>query len=209
MLRKDVKIGLSIGGVLLAVLIVYGIVGSHNKHHLNAVALDKSGSKTVEPAGGTGGDIPPPVKTEDKTADAGTASHKATASTDGPAPSGPVAGAQAPGDSATPPASTDDKKGTNWAILLSDDKAGEVARTQTPPLAASDTHVAVDRASSTDRGTAPPVAPGNTEVASAGTSSAPGSTSSTPGRATPAAAEPVSAATQPASGLRHPHGAKG
>lgn len=196
MLRKDVKIGLSIGGVLLAVLIVYGIVGSHNKHHLNTVVLDKSGSKTAEPAGGTGSDIPPPVKTDDKTADAGSASHKVTGSTDGSSPSGPVAGAQSPGDSDTPPTSTDDKKGTNWAILLSDDKAGEVARSQTPPLAASDTHTAADSGSSTDHGAAtPPAAPGNTEIASAGTSSTPGGT-------TPAPADPVPPATQPTSGLR-------
>ena len=41
MLRKDVQIGLSIGGVLLAVLIVYAVVVSSSKKHQKAIALDR------------------------------------------------------------------------------------------------------------------------------------------------------------------------
>src|SRR5450432_4056845 len=51
-MRKDLHVGLAIGGVLLAVLIVWGVVVNHGKQH-KAVTLD-----TTAP-GNTGSEIPP------------------------------------------------------------------------------------------------------------------------------------------------------
>lgn len=53
-MRKDLHIGLAIGGVLLAVLIVWGVVVGGSKKHKNDVTLQTTGTAT-------GGDIPAPT----------------------------------------------------------------------------------------------------------------------------------------------------
>ncbi len=192
MLRKDVQIGLSIGGVLLLVLIVYGAVASHNKHHPSAVVLDKP-SKTAEPAGGTGGsDIPPPVKTEEKSVEPGTSSHTPASSND---PTPPVAVTPTPTGDGDSGATSNDKKQTNWAAILLADKPEEVARSETPPLAATGSRLTGDTATPSDHNSVPAIAGGNTTTPPI---------SSTPSVTPPVspAVEPTPPSTQPASGAR-------
>jgi nucleoid-associated protein YgaU len=109
-MRKDLHVGLAIGGVLLAVLIVWGVVVNHGKQH-KAVTLD-----TTAP-GNTGSEIPPAPPT--------------TPGTDGstPAPTNggdgtPLTPGVTPGNGAIskPPVATggtpDSPKETNWTALL-------------------------------------------------------------------------------------------
>jgi nucleoid-associated protein YgaU len=154
-MRKDVHIGLAIGGVLLAVLVVWGIVVSGTKKNKSAVTLDTtsapdstappaaSGDHTLDltPAPTTGGPVTPATATP--------AASDATAS-DTPAPAVP------------------DKKEANWAaILTGDGKLPEPLTTATPPLAASTV-------------TPKPGDSGHTQLVSAIDTSASGSTAAAP-----------------------------
>ncbi len=159
MLRKDIQIGLSIGGVLLAVLIVYGVVASHSRKSNKAVVLDKSGTTHTgdQAPGGTGSDIPPAdrpaVADEPKGNGATGATGGATALKPGGTADSRSGSAATTGDAGeSPSAANSDKKETNWAALLLADKPEEIAKSQTPPLAADNHASVVDTAGATGVG---------------------------------------------------------
>lgn len=159
-MRKDVHIGLAIGGVLLAVLVVWGIVVSGTKKNKSAVTLDTTSAPDS---------TAPPAGSGDHTLDL----------TPGPAtgsPATPATGAPGGADataSDTPAPAVPDKKEANWAaILTGDGKLPEPLTTATPPLAASTV-------------TPKPGDTGHTQLVSAIDTSAPGGAAAAPADSTP------------------------
>lgn len=111
-MRKDLHVGLAIGGVLLAVLIVWGVVVNHGKQHNKQVTLETTAS------GGTGSEIPPPVAPADGASPIATPDAGSTPAV-APAPTTPVADPSAGAAPATPAApAVAETKDTNWTALL-------------------------------------------------------------------------------------------
>lgn len=114
-MRKDVHIGLAIGGVLLAVLIVWGVVVSGSKKQVRQVTLDTTTDKASPSSAAN--DIPPPL-TAAPTSDA-----PSTPPTVTPAPS--------PADPTPAPAAPGKK---DWSALMSGKTTldAEPLKTETP-----------------------------------------------------------------------------
>src|SRR5665213_2530834 len=154
-MRKDVRTGAVIGGLLIAVLILYGVVASrsHKKPGVQPVALGTD--KTIPDAPG-GADHPDATPTDTAPApiDAGP-TPAPNSGVPAPAPTGP--------DSANPAAPTPDsaapaKGGVSWAALLRADNVENLmpVQTQTPDPSAMDVGSRGGRPTPTE---APPVAP--------------------------------------------------
>lgn len=110
--RKDLHIGLAIGGVLLAVLIVWGVVVSGSKKHNNQVTLDKTGANS-------GSDIPAPTTPPAPVPET-------SASITLPPPIiAPVP--QEATDTPAPVPAADAKKNTDWVGLLAGNTPAPVA----------------------------------------------------------------------------------
>ncbi|HWE03436.1 MAG TPA: LysM peptidoglycan-binding domain-containing protein [Tepidisphaeraceae bacterium] len=133
-MRKDVRTGAIIGGLLIAVLILYGVVASrsHSKKPGGepvALGTDKNTPAGPDAPGGTDRPDGAPVSTDP--APAGPADSAPT-----PAPNSGAPSATPPGfDSATPPSDTGGAKpGANWAALLSAEHVESLMplQTQTP-----------------------------------------------------------------------------
>jgi nucleoid-associated protein YgaU len=112
-MRKDLHVGLAIGGVLLAVLIVWGVVVNHGKQHKQAVTLE-----TTAP-GGTGSEIPPAPSTPTP----GTEGSGQTIAPDPnvtppAAPPTDTGNATTPAVPATPVATQTKDNNANWTALL-------------------------------------------------------------------------------------------
>ncbi|HWE96188.1 MAG TPA: LysM peptidoglycan-binding domain-containing protein [Tepidisphaeraceae bacterium] len=164
-MRKEVKIGTAIGGVLVAVIVVSALVNKGNSKKHDAVVLD-----TGKPAAGTGDQTGTPDHTPAgdpasvaRPADPVPPSHDTT----GDAPAGgqvtPPAAPTHPDDSAD--ASHSPKSGTNWQILLSAEHPDEImtpVHTNTPDPAGSGgtptppTETRVDTGSNSSGGTSAP-----------------------------------------------------
>lgn len=108
-MRKDVRMGFAVGGVLLAVLVVAILFFHHNKNAGQAVAFDSGGKPAIAP----GGDQPSADSTS-----AATDSAQSTTATPTPAPAAAPA-ANVPADSKTPADETNAPKGGNqWDALF-------------------------------------------------------------------------------------------
>jgi nucleoid-associated protein YgaU len=102
-MRRDLHIGLAIGGVLLAVLIVWGVVVNGSKKHKEV---------TLQTVGGTATDIPPATPTD---------TTPAPAASDNTPPAVAPAVIMMPGPQPTndtPAPATSAKKGDEWVGLL-------------------------------------------------------------------------------------------
>lgn len=125
-MRKDLHIGLAIGGVLLAVLVVWGVAVNNSKKH-KQVTLE------TNVPGGSGSEIPPAPMTPP------TAPGQETPGTNGIAPPSPM---QADTGASTSPVTPTDKKVTNWGAILDGTGAlptlAVAGPTSTPPAASTD-----------------------------------------------------------------------
>lgn len=163
-MRKDVRLGAAIGGILIAVLVVYGIVISRgHSHKKTAVKLvvpenDKTASgadANGASAAADGSSIVPPATPD------GSAGHEGPADLS-PPPAAAVTGngVVTPAPVETPPATanlgpaisdaTPAKHSANWGALLSADNVEDYMRTRTPDPAGSDA-VATDVGMTTPR----------------------------------------------------------
>jgi nucleoid-associated protein YgaU len=145
-MRRDLHIGLAIGGVLLAVLIVWGVVVSGSKKHKDV---------TLQTVGNPATDIPPASPADATPAPAATDSNPSSIA---PPPIIIAAPAPAPAptavasDNNTPAPATTAKKGDEWVGLLA-------GTTPAPLLPASDTSKQIDAAAPIVTQTPDPIGP--------------------------------------------------
>jgi nucleoid-associated protein YgaU len=138
MLRKDVKLGFAIGGIMLAVVIVYVlVVPSGDKKGVSVVTDDSVSKSDTTPL-----PVPPDQTVDGKTADPETAdkSNAPPANPTDAAPSPATMPSVAPGTSAgdsstagTPTPST--SGGADWNKLLSEGSSSPTMMSETPTVA--------------------------------------------------------------------------
>jgi nucleoid-associated protein YgaU len=207
-MRKDVRIGAIIGGVLMAVLVVYAIIASTTHKPTKAVVID--GGKSSPSGANSGGAYvaPTPDTTappRDDRSDAGaTPTRDTSTDTSSPAPGGvavtPIPGASPAtptvGDraSATPPSDPAAGRGpANWAALLSADHLEaefQPVKTSTPDPALAP----VD--SATPSVDVPPTQVADATAPGSGSTSGQGSGSSDPAPGSGAKTTPPAVAAQ-------------
>jgi len=184
-MRKDLNIGLAIGGVLLAVLIVWGVVVSGSKKQTKQVTLDTGGDKSLPDSGAS--DIPPPLTPAPAADPTGSAPAVAPLPDPTPAPAAP----------ATPAASASSPQ-KDWAALMTGkitlDPAPEKTETPAPAAAPSSSAQLPPSLIASD------MTPGSQSVAAPAAPSpadppAASSASATPVPAAPAASDPPAPAT--------------
>ena len=164
-MRKDVKLGFAIGGVLLAVLIVYVLVvpGGGDKRVASATG---EGSQTDN---GSGVSLEPVAPTSPATQPSGGASATA-AGTGTPPPAAPAtftppAGGTDPFEQPEPVAGNAKAKDVDWSKLLNDSQMlmvqtpSKVPDVQPPPSASNETRAPVTEVADITKPGPTPVAP--------------------------------------------------
>lgn len=124
-MRKDVRLGFAVGGVLLAVIIVAVLVVHRNKNQGNKVALDLSG-KTAAPSDGSGEvDVAPPQNSGQ-----GTSQNQATQAPAEQSRRSGESNAAKPADAERPSSDSTGDAGDKWNQLFvstADDPIKELA----------------------------------------------------------------------------------
>ena len=125
-MRKDVRMGFAVGGVLLAVIIVAVLVMHRNKNQNNAVAFDPGKSSTADSSGGEQSPV-------DVAPNAG---GRKTSESPAPAPAGPHDQAKAASGAAAQGSGSDDDRWNRLFVSTADDpiKAELSARNSRPKV---------------------------------------------------------------------------
>lgn len=114
-MRKDVRMGFAVGGVLLAVLVVAILVFHRNKNADKAVAFDSGGKALVPPANG---DSNPPEAADNKVVGVAPTDSGTAAQPPAPAPANGSSEPKAPAEDST------QKGGAQWDALFASTSAG-------------------------------------------------------------------------------------